>query len=559
MAEVTRVFETLCQLNQKHGLDITGIVQAQTDMENQKVTIPIIGKFSAGKSALINALLDCRAKLLREDITPETAVPTEIAYFDYSSLASEDSIEGDQVTLQYEDSVQTCRLKEYVNEEVELNYERLKTVHISLSNKFLRSIPDVMIVDMPGYDSGYEVHNRAIDYYLPRSLAYIIAFPAEEIILKQNMIGTLKELLINDTPICVVITKRDKVTDEIFENNFQKLKADLLKHLGKNDFTYCVTSSQNREVEELKQFLLSIQEQSQEIIDRKYRRGLAEFANNTSLYLSTQLQNQDFSISELAEKEARLKGELEQLNKQLNSDSDSLEKNIPKCVNSIKNDIFAALSAETDTFITMIINKQDISEQVNCIVRATVTQSVKKYFVTMVERYIKNISQGIRSMVSSDLGISMDNINTKIDGSLKVAVSVSAGLAGYALASFLLTPLGAIIVGALAAIGGALFGGNKKSEKLAEAKRELRTKLSREFENIANHIAMELETKLRETVDEINKAVSEELKGKYDTAASALEILSRQKDEENTEKERAAEGLASDLDVVKELIYECGR
>lgn len=47
-----------------------------------KVCTPIIGKFSSGKSALINTILGYTRRILKEDITPETAVPAEIVYSD---------------------------------------------------------------------------------------------------------------------------------------------------------------------------------------------------------------------------------------------------------------------------------------------------------------------------------------------------------------------------------------------------------------------------------------------------------------------------------------------
>lgn len=48
------------------------------DISDFRVTVPLVGVFSTGKTSLINELIGY--ELLSTDITPETAVPAELTY-----------------------------------------------------------------------------------------------------------------------------------------------------------------------------------------------------------------------------------------------------------------------------------------------------------------------------------------------------------------------------------------------------------------------------------------------------------------------------------------------
>ena len=192
------------------GAGVEGICKLQAEISEAKVCTPMIGRFSSGKSALVNTILGHRSKILRKDIAPEIAVPAEIVYTDTEDLAT--VIENDG----------TCRA-------------------MSIED-YREEIPDVMLVDMPGFESGYEVHNKAIDHNLPQSLAYIVAFPADDMIVRSSVGNILKELCLHDMPLCVVITKYDKKNDE-FDVTFANMKESLKRFVGDREIRYCRTSS----------------------------------------------------------------------------------------------------------------------------------------------------------------------------------------------------------------------------------------------------------------------------------------------------------------------------
>ena len=187
MEKIKKALGELREINNAYSLSNETVEKLMHETETAKVCTPIIGKFSSGKSALLNTLLGYSRKILKEDITPETAVPAEISY----------SPDGDSIDVVRNDG--TCK-KVSVSEyrELDVDANAVRCTRLNLRNRFLEEIPDVMLVDMPGFESGFEVHNRAIDGYLPLSLAYIIAFPADDMIVRSSVGNILKELCLHD-------------------------------------------------------------------------------------------------------------------------------------------------------------------------------------------------------------------------------------------------------------------------------------------------------------------------------------------------------------------------
>ena len=77
-------FEKAKVVAEKYGLSTEKMDNAVKEIENFKVTAPLVGGFSTGKSSLINVVLG--DEILSTEITPETAVHAEICYGQNSVL-----------------------------------------------------------------------------------------------------------------------------------------------------------------------------------------------------------------------------------------------------------------------------------------------------------------------------------------------------------------------------------------------------------------------------------------------------------------------------------------
>lgn len=529
MKEVYTVLEELKGINTAYGIDTDGISRLQAEMSEAKVCTPIIGKFSSGKSALVNTILGYSRKILREDITPETAIPAEIVYSE-----SEDSIS----IIKNDGSYKQLDVDEYRTFEADAN--TVKSARIKLRNSFLEKIPDVMIVDMPGFESGFEIHNKAIDNYLPQSLAYIIAIPADDMIIRSSVGNILKELHLNDVPLCVVITKYDKRNDD-FESTFQKMKESLKRFVGDSEITYCKTSSFTGDAEELEEFLIKIQEESQDILAHKYKKLALPLVENTRNYLITTLKGSDLSESELDEKEEKLERQKVSLEDKFTKEKENFDIEIAECIEEIKSDVQFALEAEESTFVAMVLNNQKIDQQLNSVVRNAVTASVKKRFIPRVEKYIRKIENVFKSESVGDINFSFVFDTYKLSRGMTGSI-----VAGVATALLSTSGIAGLIVG---------FIVKKINDKRREkAKQEVTEKLNTEvFPQVLREVGNNIEMEITKQVKLINTSIEEDFTNQRETLEKAMADLRQQKKDEQSKKENLAVDINEDLARIERI------
>ena len=531
MQNVLSAWNELEAINESYGLPNETIAKLRAEMGEAKVCTPIIGKFSSGKSAVINSVLGGR-RVLKEDITPETAVPAEI-------VATEGA---DAVTVVRQNGSTTAlSLQEY--RRFEATSREVSCLRLRLNNEFLRSIPAVMIVDMPGFESDFELHNRAIDSYLPQSLAYMVAFPADDMIVRDSVGMILRELCLHDMPLCVVITKGDKRNDE-FEVTLAKLKESLKRYVGERDIRYCITSSFLGEAQELRDFLVEMQEQSQFILARKYKQLTLPLVESTAAYLATSLKGSSMSASELDEQEDRLKRQLAEVEAKFTREQQSFNQEISFCVDEIMADVQRALNAEESSFIAMALNNQSIDARLNSVVRSAVTVGVQRRFMPKVEKYLSRVNRVIGSVELGEVHAALTYNVEKADTAIVTkAVAVVA-------ARFLGGPLVALITG-ICELLISFFAGQSQRE---EAKQQIRCKLHGEvFPQVLGNVRSGLGESLSKQIAEVNASIAAELDQQRESFDKALADLRQRMDEERIAKENLQRQIQNDLSKIEEI------
>lgn len=535
MENIVTALNKLHDINTSYSLSNQEVEKILDEIKTAKVCTPVIGKFSSGKSALLNTLLGYTKPLLKEDITPETAVPAEITYSPEQDFAYVVTKDGTQTQID---------LAMYRHLEVDAN--EVRCIRLNLRNNFLETIPDVMLVDMPGFESGFEVHNKAIDNYLPNSMVYLITFPADDMILRSSVGNILKELCLHDMPICIVITKYDKCDDN-FETTFAALKESLKKYIGQREVTYCITSSRTGDAEELEKFLEDIQQQSQVLLANRFKIAVLSSADVTRNYLVTTMKNSEMSESELDEQQDKLDRQLDSLNQRLSVEREDFDSQVAESIREIKNDIQMALEAEEETFVAIAMNNQNIQEQINLTVRKAVTVSMKKRFIPKVERYLKRVQNCLDSESIGDVHFSFsfnaENVNKNIFSAVLPAIG-----------SFLigLPVLGIIISGIM------LFVNKfKADQKREEMKNQIRSKLHGEvYPQILQEVGKNLEMAIFKQLKLINTSMDEEITNQRTTLEKALEDVRQRMTDEKEQKEGLLQRIKDDLDKIQQICSE---
>lgn len=531
-----KIIENLGEISEKYDIKNLDLKELKCDIENFRVTTPIIGGFSSGKSSLINAMID--ENILATSIEPETSIPTEIYYGDDNvSIIDKDNISR---------NVSIKNLKDN-----EFNIKSTKLIKVEKNNDFLKSIPNVKIVDMPGFDSGIESHNKAIDMYISNSLAYIITFEVGEGI-RESIAEFLMELKLHKLPILVVITKCDKATSKDIEETVEYMKQNISKYIdNKKVDIVCSKSKKDKEVEQIKLFLLEIEKQSNSIMNQKYKSIITSRANTLTKYLNSRINNKSLPKEELLQKEKSLNDELENLNLKLEKEQEKFSRQIQNSIGIIKSNIQSSLVNSRTVLENMLFNGQDITSKINLIVRNSVTSTIQREFEPKLKKYLKNISDMINIGEDLDSGVEVDEFSVKIDDILKDTIKKAIPAALAVIGGILAGPIGAVIAGVLGVVVDAIFSTKQKEDKRRSISKKVNDEIIPQVSQEASH---KVEEVLLSYISEINEEIRVVIQREKDIKVKALEDIRKQREIENEKQNEEINNLKIDLDKVGEIV-----
>ena len=198
------------------GKNIQSAEALKREIAEAELVVPVVGAFSAGKSTLINSFLG--DELLPVNITPETALATELHYSDRECVeAIGKNGEADRYAIEEVGAIKE-KAKQYQYAKVFLNSDQLK------------GIAPLVLVDMPGFDSPLDLHHRAILTYLERGSHYAVLISVEEGTVTQSTHRQLSEFDEFDKPFSVFLSKANlrspSEVREIAQNIKDRLEDD---------------------------------------------------------------------------------------------------------------------------------------------------------------------------------------------------------------------------------------------------------------------------------------------------------------------------------------------
>lgn len=528
-----KMFQECIMLSEKYELPVKVIKKAIEEIDDFRVTTPVIGGFSTGKSSMLNAVLS--NNILATQITAETSIPTEIYYG------------NNKVVIVNNENIEEIGIDELKDRE--FNSYKTKLVKVEYNHEFLKQIHEVKIVDMPGFDSGIELHNKAIDNYLPNSLAYIITISADEPVLKESIKNFLKELKLHEVPVYIVITKCDKVTSEKLEECKKFIQENVTKLLGIHNVRIaCIKSKKDRNVSEVKDIFLEIQEKSLQIFEKNFSMKLKNYLTLVEKYIISRLNNKELSSSELEHKEKELEQSINQIFGKLEKEKYSFNNQLNICIDSIKAKIGSELAFSASTLETMILNGSDIKEKVNSIVRSAVMNGIKNEFEPKLQKYLKNVTELIDINVTLDTEINLDQLKVAADNLVKDIVVKSIPVVLAAIGGILGGPIGAILGGALAIFVETIFKSKQEREKRELAKQKMQGEI---IPHIVEEAGKCVEIELTSYVHQINEEIHSDLEKQRDVMKKSLEDIKKQKELEEQLQRKQLDELNTDLEKVR--------
>lgn len=207
------VIDSLCLISGHYnecGFE-QSIQKIRSVKESFDIKLMFVGHFNAGKSSLLNGLIE-RPGFLKEAQLPQTAVAAELCY-DEMERSFAYRRDGAKEPL-------TERATRAPNEYSHLEYR--------LPAPGLKQVSDYTIVDTPGFDSGIEAHTKALASYIGIGSAYIVVADQEKGGIDETTLRFIEEISQYSGQIAILINKCDKITKTVAEEIAASARALLL-------------------------------------------------------------------------------------------------------------------------------------------------------------------------------------------------------------------------------------------------------------------------------------------------------------------------------------------
>lgn len=568
-----KLLEQTIKLNEKYEnkAEEQAAIDLLEEVRRFRIRVPVIGKFSAGKSTLINTFLDFSTPLLAEDILPETAIPSEICYGEedaaylYPAHVAEPPMKMD--------------LREFRHTPV--SSESNSKVRLVLKHTKLEQIPQIDLVDMPGFDSGYQAHNRILDQYLPGSSAYLLVFSIDDAVLKENMAAVLKEIMLRGKlpPLAVVVTRAGRKTEEEQAEIVEKLTTALKKYYPGSFDIYLTERDAPESADVLLNFLQELQAQYAALQDKHYHAAVISRAERICMYLQGRLRNSALSETECEEQIQRIQEEMERLRSAVAVQKEHFRNLMPRCKDLILADVEDTLRCKKSSYVQRMIKGKPVEDKLNEDVRAAVIQGVQTHFEPELREYLSQVDARIQSAVQilaacshggDDLGEALKTgvgagivaggataalTSTGAITSLLSSSALTAGLAASlgASAASIAIPVIGLIVGTVTAALAFVIHKARQKERAEELGRELESSV---FPKILEKLSLSIETSLEETLQKAEKAIDTEIQEKQQLLQKVLEDTQVKNDREKSARALESDQIRKDLEEMEALYHE---
>jgi len=392
-----RQLQAVRDIHARHNLDQNHIDELAPIIEHFEIRIPLIGAFSCGKSSLLNALLG--ESVLATAVTPETAVPAELRYGP-ERLFVGCLLDGRRLPLNAAD-LRENRLAPLLS---------AGWVEAQLPSPALAARQQLVLVDLPGWDSGVAAHERVIDDYAGRSLAYGVVVGVEEGALRDSLRRALLELAIAQMPVVLIVSKADKRPPEDVQAVVERLRTDITALMGREPLAVAITSARKNDLGKLEAALDTLQAQAGEIFEARivdvYRRNLQHAAQHLGL-----LANQDNKDA------ARLQADIDKLEQdirafdtRLQKETDALQAQIGPILGTIRLRVENAIGGRIEMLTQRALSGQNISDDILGTARLVISEALRQEFEPAMQRYFDRLVDALPSRL--DFNFDLSSIKT---------------------------------------------------------------------------------------------------------------------------------------------------
>lgn len=344
-------------------------------MDNFSIKLLTIGSFSAGKSALLNHFIG--EDLLVEEQTPETAIATELLFS----------------PIEHYNVVDTNHFIKSVEKEQLKNANPSETLHLqyALNNRYLAPFTDFTFVDMPGFNSNIEQHNKAILQYIGSGNAYLLVIDCEDGGIKASALEFIEEIRQYQHNLIIVLTKSDKKSPSQIEQIRQNVvnQASYLFDAEVPVITYSKFDDSARE--RLADAIRTLPIQS--IFEQTTVPILEELYSYVQMALQQSMKAATLDIHELEQEMTKRKKVKKELEEKLMSERTKLTNRmrvqvLPGIIEAVESALYAN---STDLAKAAISGERAFSSRVNALLRPVLLENTKKFTEESYEQFLREI------------------------------------------------------------------------------------------------------------------------------------------------------------------------
>lgn len=527
-----------------HGLDQNRIDELTPLIEHFEIRIPLIGAFSCGKSSLLNALLG--ESLLATAVTPETAVPAEIRFGPERRFAG-CLPDGRRLALN----------------ETDLRENRLAPllpagwVEAQLPSSALAARRQLVLVDLPGWDSGVAAHERVIDDYAARSLAYGVVVGVEEGALRDSLRRALLELAIAQMPVILIVTKADKRPPEDVQAVVEHLRADITALMGREPLAVAITSARKKDMGTLEAALDTLQAKGGEIFEARILEPYRLILHHAAQHLGL-LANQDNKDA------ARLQADIDKLELdirafdiRLKQETEKLAAQIGPILGTIRQRVENALGGRIDMLTSRAMSGQDISDDILGTARLVIAEAIRQEFEPAMQRYLDRLVDGLPSRL--DFNFDLGQVKTEAASTGGEFRWKAIGTTLAPLVRQIKHPLALIVAPLLPILGALLDSQSKRDHQRVEEARQreqVRSSIHTALDDAVRQIDTQLRPVLTEQVQKAQAEVTRNIESERMEVKKTLGILTTALQQGEAETAALRQRAQADLDRLNVLLDE---
>lgn len=498
------------------------------DMANNAfIKVPFVGDFNAGKSSLLNALMGIN--LLPTNIVPTTAVSYELYYSDKEQLKVFHKGE-----LKETAPISRIAALEVVPGDV---------VYVYVDNDFVRKMNErnIVVVDMPGIDSGIEAHNNAILNYIREGSFFFLVTDAEQGTLRRSAIRFVDELKKYGLTCNVIISKVDKKSDEQITTIKAEVEAQA-KRAIRSDVEVGISSAAAKRFDDVSRMLDKLD--AEKFFVEKYAKEVSGFVSDIISELQLQIKLTLSDKKDFTTKIEALRSEREKALNSLNSKNNTAQ-SLSNSAEDILNDVREALIAKSSYLATILYNNNNDTNTFNNELLSIIRPILINSFKREISEYQDVIGDSVREFSLNVNDILQDNNNAMLNGAndiignllgkdvlegiLKKGLDkLMVRLAAYKGISTLLDslskilgPLVTIIINVIPDLLRMIFG-KSKEQKIDSIRQNIASEVVGKIVNsLRDPVTEMLEEQRRSAMNDMESLINEEAK-KYDVNIQSM-------------------------------------